>query len=176
MGEDKATIVFRRQPLWQRQLELLRGLRPEKIFVSARKEPAWLPHDIELLLDEPPSRGPISGLTRALERMQTSHLVALAVDMPFMTSEQMRVLWNLATISCGVLPMIGKRAEPLAAIYPREAGSDSLAALASDDFSLQRLSHRLVDEDKLRVFKVSQREEGLYQSVNEPGDLPIETG
>jgi molybdopterin-guanine dinucleotide biosynthesis protein A len=176
MGRDKATIAFRGEPLWQRQLELLRGLRPEKIFVSVRKEPSWLPLETEFLLDEPPFRGPLSGLTRALERMQTSHLVALAVDMPFMTSEQVRALWGLATIGCGVLPMIGDRAEPLAAIYPREAGSDLFAALAGDNFSLQPLSRSLVEGGKLRVFQVSQREKELYRSVNEPGDLPFETG
>ena len=174
MGRDKATIVFRGEPLWQRQLELLRGLGPEKIFVSARKELSWLPAETELLLDESPSRGPLSGLTRALERVQTSHLVALAVDMPFMTSEQMRILWEQATVGCGVLPMIAERAEPLAAIYPREAGSEFAAALASDDFSLQRLSRGLLQAAKLRVFPVSRQKEELYRSVNEPNDLALD--
>ena len=175
MGEDKATIVFHRQPLWQRQLELLRGLRPAKIFVSARKEPSWLPRDVELLLDEPPSRGPLSGLTKALERMQTSHLVVLAVDMPFMTREQMRVLWSLATTGCGVLPMIADRAEPLAAIFSREAARDFLAVLAGDNFSLQLLSRSLLHGGKLRILQVSETGKKLYRSLNEPGDLPIET-
>ncbi len=210
MGRDKAAIIFHGQPLWQRQFELLRGLRPEKIFASVRKEPSWLPRDAELLLDGPPSRGPLSGLTRALERMQTSHLVVLAVDMPFMTSEQMGTLWDLATLGCGVLPMIGDRAEPLAAIYPREASGDFLAALAgderhprrdgllhvqghaeacpsesglheprlpsrSDDFSLQPLSRSLVQGGKLRIFQVSPGEKELYRSVNELGDLSVET-
>jgi len=171
MGRDKATIVFRGEPLWQRQIGLLRDLRPEKIFVSVRKEPPWLPIEAELLLDEPPFRGPLGGLTRALEQMQTSHLVALAVDMPFMTSWQMQILWGRATLGSGVLPMIGDRAEPLAAIYPREAGGDSATALASNDFSLQRLSRRLVQLDKLRVFQVSQRDSRLFLSVNEPEDF-----
>jgi molybdenum cofactor guanylyltransferase len=175
MGRNKATVGFRGKPLWRRQLQILQELRPAKIFISVRSEPSWLPLDTELLLDEPPSRGPLSGLTRALTSMQTSHLALLAVDMPFMTSEQMQVLWSLATIGRGVLPMIGNRAEPLAAIYPRESGGDFSAALAGDNFSLQRLSRRLVQAGKLRVFQVSRREEGLYRSVNELGDLSGET-
>jgi len=171
MGRDKATIVLRGEPLWQRQIGLLRDLQPEKIFVSVRKEPPWLPIETELLLDEPPFRGPLGGLTRALASITTSHLVALAVDMPFMTSEQMRVVWGHATIGCGVLPMIGDRAEPLAAIYPREAGGDFATALASDDFSLQHLSRNLVQLDKLRIFEVPQRDAGLFRSVNEPDDF-----
>ena len=171
MGKDKAEIFFGGQFLWQRQLELLRRLRPEKILVSVRAKPSWLPADAELLLDEPPSCGPLSGLTRALAQMQTSHLVALAIDMPFIQSEQIAVLWRLATIGCGVLPMIGDRAEPLAAIYPREAAGDFSAALAGRDFSLQRLSRTLVQNGKLSVFQVPARDAELYQSLNKPADL-----
>ena len=171
MGRDKATIVFQAQPLWRRQLDLLRGLHPERILVSVREEPPWLPVDAESLLDEPPFRGPLGGLTKALEQMQTSHLLALAVDMPFMTSEQMRVLWGLATVGCGVLPMIGDRAEPLAAIYPREASDDFAAAFASDDFSLQRLGRTLVQQGTLRVFQIPPEDSERYRSVNEPGDF-----
>ena len=171
MGRDKATIAFRGEPLWKRQLELLRALTPEKIFVSARTDPSWWPHDADVLLDDPPSRGPLSGLTKALTVMKTSHLVVLAVDMPFMTSQQMRILWGLATIGSGVMPMIGDGAEPLAAIYPREASTDLSAALAGDDFSLQRLCRALVQGGKLRIFRVSPSEIELYRSVNEPEDF-----
>ena len=171
MNRDKATIVFRGQPLWQRQLDLLRELSPEKIFVSAREEPAWLPIGTELLLDEPPSRGPLSGLTKAFERMQTTHLVALAVDMPFMTDEQMQVLWRLATIGCGVLPMIGDRAEPLTAIYPREAAPHFAAGLAGRDFSLQRLVRNLATANQVQMFSIPEKDEHLYRSVNAPGDF-----
>jgi hypothetical protein len=83
----------------------------------------------------------------------------------------MQILWSLATTGCGVLPMIGERAEPLAAIYPREATSDFFAALAGDDFSLQGLSQSLVQSGKLQLFHVSPGDEALYRSVNEPGDL-----
>ena len=171
MGRDKATIVFRGQPLWQQQIEVLRSLQPEKIFVSAREEPTWMPPGVGLLLDEPPSRGPLSGLAKALERMRTTHLVALAVDMPFMTAEQMQRVLDLITLGCGVLPLIGDRAEPLAAIYPREAACNCSAALAGDDFSLQRLSRELVKSDKLRILRVAASDEELYRSVNEIEDF-----
>jgi molybdopterin-guanine dinucleotide biosynthesis protein A len=103
--------------------------------------------------------------------MQTSHLVALAVDMPFMTSEQLLALWNQATAGRGVLPMIGDRAEPLAAIYPREVGEDFAWALGSGDFSLQRLMRNLAATNRLQTFLVKEKDEHLYRSVNEPGDL-----
>ncbi|MEY2562584.1 MAG: molybdenum cofactor guanylyltransferase [Verrucomicrobiota bacterium] len=171
MGRDKATIEFEGQPLWKRQLGILRRVSPERILISARTLPSWLPDDVEPLLDDPPSRGPLSGLTKALAVMRTTHLLALAVDMPFMTSEQMVKLWDRAAIGCGVLPMIGERAEPLAAIYPKEAAGDFSAALAGTDFSLQRVSRNLVESGKLLVFQVPAASAELYQSVNEPGDI-----
>jgi molybdopterin-guanine dinucleotide biosynthesis protein A len=171
MGRDKATIIFRGTPLWERQIEILQNLQPKKIFVSARVDPSWRPLDTELLLDEPPSRGPLSGLTRALARMATTHLVTLAVDMPFMTSEQMGLLCDLATPGCGVVPVIGKRAEPLAAIYPLESAPHFAAALAGRDFSLQRLVRKLAAANKVQIVSVSENDEHLYRSVNERGDL-----
>jgi molybdopterin-guanine dinucleotide biosynthesis protein A len=171
MGRDKAAVVFRDEPLWRRQLRILRDLGPAKVFVSARTESSWLPDDTELLLDEPPSRGPLSGLTKAFARMQTSHLVVLAVDMPFVTREELRLLCSMATEGCGVVPVIGERAEPLAAIYPREAEPDFIAALAGPDLSLQPLVRKLAAADKIRMFSVPEEDQPLYRSVNTPGDL-----
>jgi molybdopterin-guanine dinucleotide biosynthesis protein A len=171
MGSDKAAVVFRDEPLWRRQLRILRDLRPEKVFVSARTESSWLPADTELLLDEPPSRGPLSGLTKAIVQMQTSHLLALAVDMPFVTREQLRFLWTMASEGHGIVPVIGKRAEPLAAVYPAEAAVDFAAALAGPDFSLQRIIRKLAADEKVRLYAVPVQDEHLYRSVNEPDDF-----
>jgi molybdopterin-guanine dinucleotide biosynthesis protein A len=164
MGRDKATMEFEGVPLWRRQLQLLRALEPQKLFVSARTRPEWLPADTELLLDDPPSRGPLSGLTKALAVMRTTHLIALAVDMPFMTVSELRKLRELATENSGVVPVIGERAEPLAAIYPAHAAADFKAALAGDDFSLQRL----VGKFALRHKIATKEAVDLYRNFNTP--------
>jgi len=144
MGVEKATVVFKGEPLWKKQLSLLRELNPETIFVSARTERDWRPADTELLLDEPPARGPLSGIAAALTRTKSDQLLVLAVDMPFMTRGQLRFLCGQATAGCGVLPMVGERAEPLAAIYPQAASSEFAAALANNDFSVQMIARHLV--------------------------------
>lgn len=171
MGRDKATIEFDKQPLWKRQLQILRGLGPERILVSARLKPSWLPADGEFLQDDPPSRGPLSGLTKALTAMRTTHLLALAVDMPFMTSEQLGHFCNLAETSRGIVPVIGDRAEPLAAVYPVEVSSEFSAALAGSDFSLQSLIRTLVVAGKVQPWPVLEEDEHFFLSVNEPDDF-----
>src|SRR2546423_160603 len=85
MGQDKATIVFQNAPLWQIQLDLLRKLQPEELFISGQTDPPWRPADIEFVPDNQPSRGPLSGIASALARISRGHLLTLAIDMPFMT-------------------------------------------------------------------------------------------
>src|SRR6266487_1578131 len=92
MGKDKATLLFRGKPLWQIQLDLLRKSEPAEILISARTDPAWRPPEVKFLQDDPPSRGALSGLAASLAQMRTKHLLALAVDMPFMTEKYLRFL------------------------------------------------------------------------------------
>jgi molybdopterin-guanine dinucleotide biosynthesis protein A len=173
MGTDKATMLFRGKPLWQIQLDLLRKLAPAEVFISARSDPKWRPNEFEFVPDEPPSRGPLSGLAAVLEKMQRSHLLALAIDMPFMNETYLRSLCARAKLCCGVLPMINNRAEPLAAIYPSEVRNDFIAALLGSDFSLQGLTKRLVEAGKLAAVNVPKLQQKFYRNLNEPGELDL---
>src|SRR5437588_4095571 len=139
MGRDKAAILFRDSPLWQRQLDLLRKLDPERLFVSAQTDPTWRPVDVEFVADAQSSRGPLSGIAAALSRTASDHLLALAIDMPFMSHNYLHKLFQRTRPRCGIVPMIDHRAEPLAAIYPCDASVDFIDALAGDNFSLQPL-------------------------------------
>jgi molybdopterin-guanine dinucleotide biosynthesis protein A len=171
MGEDKATLLFRGRPLWKVQIELLRKLQPAEVFVSARTDPAWRPNEFTFVPDDPPSRGPLSGLAAASARMRTKHLLVLAVDMPFMTETHLRFLHDQIGPGRGLLPKIDNRAEPLAAIYPIEARVDFVAALAGNDFSLQTLTRKLVDAGRLFEFRVTEEDAALYRGLNEPADV-----
>jgi molybdopterin-guanine dinucleotide biosynthesis protein A len=171
MGRDKATILFRGKPLWQIQLDLFRTLNPKEIFVSARTDPAWRPADVDFVSDIPPSRGPLSGLAASLDRMCTTHLLVLAVDMPLMSEEYLRHLCDKIEPYVGVVPRIHGSAEPLAAIYPREAVTEFQAALAGPDFSLQNVTRLLVEYGKLRELAVTEQEQSLYLNVNRLSDL-----
>jgi len=171
MHKDKATLVIRNKPLWQIQLDLLQKLRPAEIFVSARTDPSWRPHHVQFVADDPPSRGPLSGLTATLARIQSNHLLALAIDMPFMYEGHLRALYDKIQPGCGILPMIGDRVEPLAAIYPVEARIEFIKALSGTNFSLQTLTNRLVKMRRLHVVEVSKGEQRFYWNLNEPSDL-----
>jgi molybdopterin-guanine dinucleotide biosynthesis protein A len=171
MGREKATLLFRGKPLWHIQLELLRKLKPIEILVSARTDPSWRPSDVQFVADIAPSCGPLSGLAASIAKLRSRHLLGLAIDMPFMTEKFLRHLCDQIEPRVGVVPKIDSRAEPLAAIYPREAEVDLREALAGDDFSLQTLVCRLVAAEKLRVASVTEHERKLFLNVNELSDL-----
>lgn len=171
MGTDKATIFFGGKALWQVQLETLQKLEPKEIFVSARIDPPWRRDGVVFVADVPPSRGPLSGLAASLDRMSTSHLVALAIDMPWMDKGYLEFLCAQIEPGRGVLPKVADRAEPLAAIYPREAAIETGKALAGTDFSLQSLVRDLISVGKIRVVPVKQREQKFFRNVNELADL-----
>ena len=171
MGQDKATVLFHGKPLWQIQIELLRKLNPKEILVSARSDLSWRPADVELILDTPPSRGPLSGLAAALTSMETDHLLALAIDLPFMTTEHLRHLCGFTTNGSGVVPLIEGNAEPLAAIYPKEAQAVFREALQGDNFSLQPIVRKLVDRNMLLEIPISGPAREFYRNVNAPQDF-----
>ncbi|PYI92112.1 MAG: hypothetical protein DMF03_02475 [Verrucomicrobia bacterium] len=171
MGKDKATLLFRSEPLWRIQLSLLRKLAPVEILVSARNDPAWRPSDVSFVADAPPSRGPLSGISAAMGRTATTHLLTLAIDMPFMNEQYLRSLCLAIEPGRGVIPVMRERAEPLAAIFPTEVRADFAAALSGSDFSLQKLAKELLSKNRLRVVQVKKEEEALFRNLNEPMDL-----
>jgi Molybdopterin-guanine dinucleotide biosynthesis protein A len=171
MGADKATLILEGENLWQKQLQLLRAFEPEALWISARIRPVWCPLEIEVIFDEVPSRGPLSGIAAALSRMQTTHLLTLAVDMPAMSLEFLRKLRNFARPGCGVIPTNEKFFEPLAGIYPAAALSPAIESLKSNQLSLQSSAQKLCNAGLLQTCVLQENERALFRNLNEPRDL-----
>jgi molybdopterin-guanine dinucleotide biosynthesis protein A len=171
MGADKATLMIAGKPLWSRQLDALRRMQPDKLLISGRFRPSWTPDDIEVVLDEPPSRGPLSGLAAALKEMQTTHLLALAVDLPEMSTEHLLTLWRCARLGLGVIPQWDNHYEPMAAIYPASVASMAERALAAGNLALQAFIERILEHNCVCVHPISISDRQLYRNVNSPEDL-----
>lgn len=171
MGADKATLMVGGKTLWSRQLESLQGVCPDQLLISARFKPEWSPGNIEIVLDEPESVGPLNGLRAALRRTETTHLLALAIDLPRMTSEHLLKLMQVSSPGCGVVPQCGELYEPLCAIYPSSALPFVERALAEGRYSLQSLVNILVQQNSMKIFHVIENEQILYSNLNSPEDL-----
>jgi molybdopterin-guanine dinucleotide biosynthesis protein A len=91
--------------------------------------------------------------------------------MPFMTTEHLQLLCGLAANGVGVVPMIDEKAEPLTAIYPKEAGAIFLKALQSENFSLQPIVRKLIDLNLLKEMPVTAPAREFYKNINEPREV-----
>jgi molybdopterin-guanine dinucleotide biosynthesis protein A len=171
MGRDKSTLIIDGEPLWQRQLRVLRQVSPAALFVSARAKPLWCPPELEIILDEPPSCGPLSGLAAGLSRLQTSHLLVLAIDLPCVSASHLRKLSSLVEPGKGVIPMNQDYFEPLCAIYPAEASPLARQALSAGHLSIQHLAKALVSTSLGCAYAVAPEERPLYLNLNTPTDL-----
>jgi molybdopterin-guanine dinucleotide biosynthesis protein A len=171
MGADKATLIMDGEPLWRRQVGLLWELKPEAVWVSVAAAWRWRPLDVEQVEDAPPSRGPLSGIAVGLRRLQTSHLMVLAVDLPQMTAGHLKKLWSLARPGVGVIPTRGGYFEPLCAIYPAEALAAAEESLSGRDSSLQNFCRLIMRKSQARVYEVTPEEKPFYLNLNSPGDL-----
>ncbi len=171
MGVDKATLRAGDTTLWARQLGELRALEPEALCISARASPSWRPAGVGVVLDEPPSRGPLSGLAAALSRARTSHILALAVDLPRITTAHLLQILEMAAPGLGVIPLHEGWFEPLCAVYPVEAAEHCRRALDGQDFSLQTLARSLAGQNLIRPHLTPPEARLFYFNANTPADL-----
>lgn len=171
MGRDKALVEIDGEALWARQLRLLQELKPQRICLSCRSNPSWCPPEVKVIPDKVPSRGPLSGLTAALERIETTHLLAIAIDLPRMNAGMLRELWRISRPGCGVVPVIEDQFEPLCAIYPSEAVSQAWTALNAGELSLQKYVRALFYENLVATWPVPLRYRGAFFNANSPEDL-----
>ena len=171
MGTDKAKLMFEGELLWFRQLRTLRAVRPARILISARTTPSWQPAGVDKVLDEAPGRGPMGGLVVALREMQTTHLLALAVDLPFMTAAHLERIWRGARPGCGVVPVTSHGPEPLCAIYPAESMSAARTALDGGELSMRRLVRGLAEDGQVQYLPIPDRDLYLYRNLNTPSEL-----
>ena len=172
MGREKATLLIEGEPLWQRQLRVLQELQPAELWVSARAALPWCPPGIEVVLDTIPGCGPLSGVAAGLRRLQTSHLLVLAVDLPQMTAEHLSKLQSLTRPGQGVISRQGDYFEPLCAIYPGEAAAVAESALASSKLSLQPFAQLLLGKSQAVAYDLTPAEQTLYFNMNTPADVP----
>jgi molybdopterin-guanine dinucleotide biosynthesis protein A len=171
MGFDKATLTIAGEPLWRRQIRVLRELSPAALWISAPAKPSWCPPEIDSVPDEPPRSGPLSGVAAGLRRLRTSHLLVLAIDLPRISPEHLRKLCDLARPGCGVIPLNEDYLEPLCAIYPVEAAATAQTALNSDDVSLQHFGQTLLRNSLASTYALATEERPLYLNLNSPSDV-----
>jgi molybdopterin-guanine dinucleotide biosynthesis protein A len=127
-----------------------------------------------VVLDAYPESGPLGAILTALDATPAAALIALAGDMPHVSSAFLRALTALhdPESADATVPESPRGLEPLCAVYGRSARTELARALASGDLSLQRALARL----RVRVMRGGDVNRygdavALFRNINAPEDL-----
>jgi len=170
MGVDKATMIFRGQPLWRHQLDTLQASGAAAIAISGPRERAYA-EAAPVIEDDKPGLGPLAGLVSGLRWCQAPLLLVLAVDLPAMTPDYLAGLAAESNPGCGIVPVREEWNEPLTAVYPCEALALAAGHLESADHSLQRWVSACGKAGLVRFRPVAPGELPLFLNLNTPEDV-----
>lgn len=174
MQRDKAFLEVEGIPLWRRQLRLLEELEPSEIFISGPAREEWRDQGCTIIPDTRVDAGPLAGLAATLSHCTTPLLLALAVDLPRMTTFFLRELLTDCTgDETGTVPRLGDCFEPLAATYPRRALALARRDLDANRHALQDFVADCVAAGFVRPKRIAPGEAALFFNLNTPEDLQL---
>ena len=124
MGVDKTLLDVDGRALVSRVVDAVSEVCARTFVVTNRPlalGEAGLPADVTILRDEVAYQGPLGGLVTALAATTDEWMLAVGADMPHITPDVIRALWEVREGADAVVPMTDKGPEPLLAIYRVEA-------------------------------------------------------
>lgn len=130
-GIDKASLEVGESTLLFRALAAVSGARTVVVVGPMRH----VPESVLVVSEEPPGGGPVAALAAGLKHMNTSVVVVLACDMPFVTTQTVDQLVAAASTSDHGALLIdpGGRQQYLTAAYRVAALESALDRLESVD-------------------------------------------
>ena len=118
MGENKALLAFRGQPLLRRQIDLLAPLF-EEILIGASDSAPYASFKIPVVPDLLNERCALTGIHAFLKAAQRPRVFAVACDLPFLNPSLIQKLLETPGHPDAVVPESDRGLEPLHAVYSR---------------------------------------------------------
>ena len=122
LGRDKAIEPVGGQPLISRVVERISPLCDEVLVVVAdQAQGAALPlgRGCRTVVDRYPGAGSLGGIFSGLDAADTSWVLAVACDMPFLNLDLLRCMLSLREGFDAVVPVIEGRPEPTHSLYSK---------------------------------------------------------
>jgi molybdopterin-guanine dinucleotide biosynthesis protein A len=174
LGRNKALEVIGGKSLIEWVMERLRPLAKQMLIVTA-KEKLDLPvaDKAEILVDVYPGKGPLGGIYTGLMAAKSSPSIVVACDMPFLNTELLGYMLELAPGFDAVVPRLAQGlVEPLHAIYARTCLPGMKARLENNQQAitplLKELRVRYVEEAECRRFDPARLS---FFNINYQSDL-----
>jgi molybdopterin-guanine dinucleotide biosynthesis protein A len=186
MGRDKARLRVQGEPLWRRQVRVLRAAGAEPVVIVQRPGQRVLTSAIACVRDAWDEAGPLAGVHAALAATEARWVAVLAVDMPRIEPGWFEWLRRYCRPGVGAVARVGGVAEdpaggrrrgrgaatfePLAAIYPREAAAVAARRLARGRRSMQEFVAALAKAGRMRVVAIPDDKSIQVANWNTPAD------
>jgi molybdopterin-guanine dinucleotide biosynthesis protein A len=167
MGRDKAQVEVDGEPLWMRQVGVLRAGGAERVVVARRRGQDPIAY-ADCCLDAFEGCGPLAGIHAALAIGGHPLIAVLAVDMPGVDAAWFGWLRGFCRAGVGAAAGAIGALEPLAAIYPAEALPVAAARLARRELSVQGLAAELAAAGRMSLVAIPAEYAGRVPSLNEP--------
>ena len=171
LGTDKALLRFQGKTLLAATVERLRPLCQEVIVVTnspqAHAHPA-----ARLVGDLFPGKGSLGGIYSGIVAATTKHCLAVACDMPFLSTGLVAYMAGLVAPFDVVIPRRGGNLEPLHAIYSQACAPYMRGLLDSGNLKIidffPQVRVRYVEEDEVAAWDPQYLS---FFNVNPPQDL-----
>jgi molybdopterin-guanine dinucleotide biosynthesis protein A len=115
-GADKRALLVGGAPVLDRQLAALRALA-SRIVVIGRSSDRVQAQGLEVVPDETPGCGPLGGIYTALVHARAGRVLALACDLPFVTSAFLGYLADVDPGADVTVPRDSRGWHPLCAVW-----------------------------------------------------------
>jgi molybdopterin-guanine dinucleotide biosynthesis protein A len=177
MGRDKRSLTVGSETLLARVTAVLRSVSDD-VLISCRDNrqvPGALARELgaRRVFDRAASVGPLGGIAAALRAARHRHVVIVAVDMPFLSPDLLRLVAHRAVRADeAVVACSARGIEPLLASYPKRAALCAEELMALGTFSVtafaDALRPRLIGPDE---WHLADPTGGSFVNWNLPADL-----
>lgn len=173
LGRDKAWLSYGRRSLIAHQIATVQKLKPNQIFISAKKGGNYESLGLPVLYETSPDRGPLAAIEQGLRLSETPLLLVLAVDMPKMEPVVLRRLGQIGRGRLGIVPRLDGKPEPLASFYPTEAARVASLLLGSGDASVHTFAQICATAHLLDYFDFPESFRRYFVNWSHPSDIEI---
>lgn len=175
MGVDKLRLPVAGQPLLERVADVAAEVCDEVLVVGGDKVEVTgvrLPEGARVLADEVPGQGPLGGLATALGAASNHWVLAVAGDLPWLSADVIRALWDARDDARVVVPVTDSGPEPLLALYHKDCLGPAKEALGEGKRRLVAIFPS-VDVAEVPAAVLQAVDPGLASlvNVNTPEDL-----
>ncbi|HEY92853.1 MAG TPA: molybdenum cofactor guanylyltransferase [Dehalococcoidia bacterium] len=140
LGKSKCLETINGKSLIERVIERVKSVSRRTLIVTSREQidfPA--PCEAEVVVDIYPGKGPLGGIYTGLLASESSHVLAVACDMPLLNIELLRYMIELSPGFDAVVPRLGERkVEPLHAIYAKSCLDNMKTRLEHNQLEISR--------------------------------------